>query len=314
MLETLYGALHVPDWPDDLIVRSLRELGEWGAAEASLASVMLEPGETLWDAGAFIGTFALGVARLRTPSLVVAIEANPALSGILSDNLRTLRCPWAAVPAGLGPKQGWLVPAHEVQNNHGATSWRQIEDTDPPPSAVRCVTLPELRRVHGDYDVLKLDLEGMELDAMRSDFPYLKAHHPVLWTECNEEPTSLKLFSAMKRLGYQVLYLGFPACRRANFRASEDLIYPMAYEAALVAGPAERLARLAAQTEMLVPGEDILCRPVETVFDLRRALFDTPRWARAEWLSFSRAELIARLGRLEAKLPLKNFLRAGASD
>ncbi|WP_195759979.1 FkbM family methyltransferase [Paracoccus sp. S-4012] len=308
-LETLYGLMHVPDWSDDLILRSLRQLGEWCAAEAILAGALLEPGDTLWDAGAFLGTFALGVARQTTPGQVVAIEANPDVTGALERNLGLLPCPARLAPCGVGARGGWLGPALEDPQNHGATRYSHAETRPEEGPAIPCRTLADLRAEFGPYDMLKLDLEGMELDALRGDLWYLRDRHPLIWAECNESPESLSLLGGLKWLEYDVLYVAFPAFRKTNHRGTEELIYPMAYEAALVAGPAERLAGLATRAAALVPGEDIICRPIATSFDLRRALFDTPRWARPDWTGLSRAELIARLGRMEKGVALREFLK-----
>lgn len=311
ILDTLYGALRIPDWPDDLIVRSLRQLGEWCAAESNLAAVLLEPGETLWDGGAFLGTFALGVAARSAPARVVAIEANPAVRAALAHNLALLPFPSELVAQGLGARPGWLVPADEDPLNHGATAYRHTENAPGSGPAIRCRSLSELRKTFGDYDFLKLDLEGMELETLRGDLAFLQQRKPVIWTECNERPESLHLLSALKWLKYEVLYVAFPAFRKVNYHRCADLIFPMAYEAALVAAPADRLLRLADQASDLVLGEDILHRPVATAYDLRRALWDTPRWAQAAWVGLSRAELIARLGRISKGQGLKDFLAGG---
>lgn len=307
-LNTLYGMLHLPDWPGDLILRSLEQLGEWCAAEGILAGALLEPGEALWDAGAFLGTFALGASAQGAPGKVLAIEANPAIAEALEHNLVFLPCPAQMVSCGLGARSGWLVPLDEDPQNHGATSYRHSDRPVESGKAIRCRTLAELRAEHGPYDMLKLDLEGMELDALRGDIPFLQEHYPLIWAECNETQDSLTLLGGLKWLGYNVLYVAFPAFRKANYRASKDLIYPMAYEAALVAGPTERLERLAANAAALLPGEDILCRWIKTSLDLRAAMFDTPRWTRPEWIGLSRAELIARLGRVDQGLGLQRFL------
>ncbi len=309
ILDTLYGPLSVPDWPGDLIVRSLRQLGEWCAAETMVASVLLEPGETLYDAGAFLGTFSLGIAMSNAPAQVVAIEANTAVVPALTHNLSLLPGTAKLVSAGLASRSGWLVPTGEDRQNHGATAYRFTEERPSDAAAIQTRTLAQLRQSHGDYDFLKLDLEGMELDALRGDFPFLKERKPVIWAECNESPDSLRLLGALKWLNYDPLYIAFPAFRTANFRGSEDLIYPMAYEAALVAGPADRLQHLAECVQTRAAGEDIICRPIATSFDLRRAMFDTPRWSRNEWTTLSRAELIARLGRSEQSTDMARFLR-----
>jgi FkbM family methyltransferase len=308
-LKTLYGEMCTPEWPDDLIIRSLKQLGEWAAAEPILASYLIEPGETLWDAGAFLGTFALGLAKETRPGRVHAVEANSELEPFLTANLENLPCTTTVSICGLGRKTGWLSVADENLKNHGATAYT-YQPTKPEGDtwACPCQTLAQMRRAQGDYDMIKLDLEGMELDALTGDTKYLKERAPIIWAECNESQDSLKLFSALKWLGYDVLYVAFPAFRTANFNASADLIYPMAYEAALVAAPKARLDALVSAAPQLVPGEDILCRHVETAYELRRAMFDTPRWANAEWIALSRAELIARLGRRDQKTVISNFL------
>lgn len=312
-LDTLYGRLQIPDWPDDLIIRSLKELGEWCAIEPILAASLLEPGETLWDGGAFLGTFALGVAAASRPAHVVAIEANPLLGPALTHNLALLPCPSDLVAKGLGARPCWLVPVDEDASNHGATAYRQSDEVPGTGPAIACETLPGLRARLGDYDVLKLDLEGMELEALRADFAFLRARKPVIWAECNESRDSLDLLGALKWLNYDVLYVAFPAFRKANHRGSADLIFPMAYEAALVAGPADRLNRLAEQASDLAPGEEILLRRIDTAYDLRRALFDTPRWARREWATMTRAELIAQLVRCRNGVKIETFLVSTAT-
>lgn len=309
-LDTRYGAMSAPVWPEDLIVRALRAHGEWGAVETELAARVIRDGCRLWDVGAFLGTFSLGVTQFVTPGAVVAIEANRALLPYLTRNLRRgLPCSAEIVAAGVGARRGWLTPTDATADkvNHGAQAYEYHGAQEgEPDNAVPCFTLAGLRRVHGDYDALKLDIEGAELDALKGDYTYIKENQPVLWIECNETPQSLELLSALRSLGYAPLYLAFPAFRRDNFRGNPDLIHPMAFEAALVAARPGVLDGV----DWQVAGEEIIMRPVMTHGDLRRALFDTPRWSRQDWLELGRAELIARLGRGQRGQTLAEFLRS----
>ncbi|MGV6847914.1 MAG: FkbM family methyltransferase [Marinibacterium sp.] len=326
-IDSLYGPLVVPDRKGDLVLDVLESTGEWAALESALAAALLPPGGALWDAGAFVGTFSLGLARHARPGRVLAIEADPDLAGCLRANLGLLPCRGNVVSAGLGPAAGWLVPARSRDAaNRGADSYRFVPEAPEDPGACPSRTLADLRAEHGDYDLLKLDLEGMELDALRGDMDHLRARHPAIWAECNEDHASLRLMAGLKWAGYGVLYVAFPAVRAQPYRMPGDPVLPMAYEAALVAAAPGPLAAFAAHLDGRRGGEpappgtapipgapaDILCRPVETAFDLRRALFDTPRWGREDWAGLSRAELIARLGRAEQGIDLKTFIPARA--
>jgi len=104
------------------------------------------------------------------------------------------------------------------------------------------------------------------------------------------------------------VYVAFPAFRRLNFLGSDDLIYPMAYEAGLLAASPERLSLLADGPIAHICGEEVIIRPLKSALDLRRAFFDTPRWNRKDWLTLSRPELLARLGRAVKQQTLKDFL------
>lgn len=303
---SLYGPLDLPPWPEDLIVRTLIAHGEWGAAEVELLAPVVPEGAVLWDLGAFLGTFSLGLARRAPLSRVLAVEANPTLAPYLTRNLaRALPCPAEIVSAGVGDQDGWLVPRARADHdtNHGAQDYDLIT-ADPPDGAIPCHSLAALRAEHGDYDMLKLDLEGLEGRVLESDRAYITARKPVIWCECNESPASLALVKQLMSLGYASTYLAFPAFRRANFNGAEDLIYPLAYEAGLLAAPPARLEQLTGE----VAGEDILCKPLRGPMDLRRALYDTPRWGHPDWAGMSRPELIARLGRQARNQPLKTFL------
>lgn len=306
-LDTLYGPLDVPDWPDDLIVEALRSYGEWGAVEARLFAALLPDDTILWDCGAFLGSFTLGVARHRPLAAAVAIEANPELIPYLESNLtRLASCPVTAVAGGLGARQGVLSPqVHEgLKDNHGAQTYTFHEEA-PESRGIPCHTLKILRARHGNYGALKLDIEGMEVDALKGDFAYIKSTKPILWVECNEKPTSLKCLSAMISLGYEVVYIAFPAFRSDNFRGEPNVCYPFAYEAALFAASDEYSVDIAGVRDAF---PDMIMRKVESHRDLKEAMFDTPRWGDRTWQSLSRAELVGKLTRAMRDQTLGNFL------
>ncbi|WP_103333268.1 FkbM family methyltransferase [Pseudotabrizicola formosa] len=312
-VETIYGAITLPDWPHDLIVRSLEDLGEWAYLEQQLLAQLVCRDDVFWDGGAFLGTFGIGVAQIaaqggRPLKRLVAIEPGAELAGALAENLRrNLVCDHSLVSCALGAEAGHLVPAENQTDNRGALEYRKLEGPEAGTllaSGVECQPLWHLRSVHGNYDVLKLDIEGMEVEGIKGDFDYIRDHKPVIWAECNESFNSLLLLEALVAAGYDPVYVAFPAFRQANFRGRAEVPYAMAYEAALLAAPQDRLAAFEASGF----GEDVIVRPVKTSWDLRQALWATPRWADSAWAQASRAELVALLGRMQRGETLGGFL------
>lgn len=306
---SIYGEIDMPDWTEDLICRSLREYGEWAYVEHSLFAMLIAKGDRVWDGGAFLGTFGLGAAQNaaaagRSPSFLLAVEPSPDLAGHLSGNVaRNAPCGAAVETCAIGATEGRLRAKSQPNGNHGATAFVP-EASDGEGPSVACRSLSHLRRQHGDYDCLKLDIEGMELDALRGDFQYIKTHRPVMWIECNESAESLEVLGALKALDYDPLYVAFPAMRKDNFHGNPNMIYPMAYEAALVAAPPERLALLNLDAWQ----GTVIVRPVRTDRDLRQAMWATPRWSMPEWVEMSKPELIALLGRGMRGEQLEDFL------
>ena len=288
----------------DLISRSLSVLGEWCYAEPLLLAPMLNPDDLLYDVGGFLGTFSLGLAGLTPLAQIVAVEGNPLVQPLLKQNLAAnAPCPVMVCSVAVGQREGWLkVDDGAASGNFGATAFVSATATDA--GAVRATTLAHLRKEHGDYSVLKLDIEGMEREALLGDEAYIRKTQPVIWAECNETAASYDLLSALVWLGYEPIYIAFPAFRRKNFNISSDLIYPMAYEAALLAAPAGRLARFTGK----VDSEEPIVRPVRGKHDLRMAMWSTPRWGNTDWASLSRPELYALLGHTMKGTVIEDFL------
>jgi FkbM family methyltransferase len=304
-VSTFYGPLSLPDWNDDLIVRTLRAHGEWSLAEQILLAPLLRPQDAVWDVGGFLGTFGIGLAQLAEapPARLVTVEPNPDLLPYLRANLeRNAPCPHAIATFAIARTTGHLRRRAESEAaNAGAIAY---EDSCAVDGGVESRSLEDLRGEFGHYDVLKLDVEGMENEAIRGDIDYILKRRPVIWAECNESSSHILLLEALCWLKYEPLYVAFPAFRRQNFRHSGEKIFPMAYEAALLAAPADRLASFTGR----VANEEIIVRPVSTSYDLRQALWATPRWSMPQWVDLSRVELVALLGRQQRNEDFGSFL------
>lgn len=308
VVTTRLGALSVPGG-NDLISRFLREFGEWAWLECSFVGGLIPEGARVLDGGAYVGTFALGLAE-RRPELVVAVEANPAVVPLIRHNLQALASDWATLEHGLlGDGETPVNAPHAThKDNLGSTTFAAKTDepdaADTPAADLPLLSLRTLRLRHGDFDLIKLDVEGFELAVLQADAAWLKERKPTLWLECNEDPGVLPLLDFVAGLGYEVHYFAFPSFNPENHRGNPEPIFALAYEAGLLAvrpGTPVTLPLLHERT-----GCDLV--QLRDRQHLRECMWLTPRWGLAEWTALPRSRLLALCSRLHRGQEFRRFL------
>lgn len=312
-LKTIYGVVGVPESPNnDLITTMLDLYGEWSYSESLIASSIARAGDRFWDIGAHLGTFTLGLSNKVDLGSVLAVEPNSDLWGSLRSNLNSnLSIPLHFSKSAVASHSGFGILKFPDAANRGMAEFHLYDSHQLPSNDTTvAMSLMELRGSFGDYDYIKLDIEGMETDALYGDFNFISTNKPVVWAECNENHQSLLLLDLMFSLGYSPVYVAYPSIRIDNFKDNSDLLFPMAYEAALVGASPERLEALSTAAVKDV----CIVRPISCKDDLLHALWDTPRWAQEDWVRLSTPELIARIGRLERREQFSTFLGAESCD
>ena len=73
-IDTRYGVLSAPDGDGDIILEFLSRYGEWAWMEVSFIASLLKPGARVLDAGAFLGTFGLGLGGLVDLALLCCLR------------------------------------------------------------------------------------------------------------------------------------------------------------------------------------------------------------------------------------------------
>lgn len=291
-LETRYGQLEVPDVDHDLIGRFLARYGEWAYDEVRFVATALPKDKALrvFDVGAFVGTFGIGLSQTANVELTTFVEANSALTRILSDNVqRNARGHSIVVDAAVTPAGRELVASYDAQNLGSLSFAPTVESmrvqSDAP---TRFVRLSELVAQSGRVDLIKMDVEGLEYSILDADRSLLEPGGPAFWLECNESPESLELVDLLVGAGLDVYYFAFPAFAPNNFLGNADPIFPWTYEAGLWAnrGSAPILPAVLIQHECIL-------KRIRSREELRHAMWQTPRWAPGDWQNLSRAETVA---------------------
>jgi FkbM family methyltransferase len=298
LVRTVYGPMKVTDTTRDLIGRSLDRFGSWCPLEAQFVSRFVRPDDFLWDCGAYLGTFSLGVQSI-TPVRVLAVEANADVIPLLVENLAAnKRAAYGVANVALGLRNGTARLAESRPDNIGASSFVVADEGPATSSEVKVVPLRDMRAWHGDYTVLKLDIEGAEVEVLKGDADFIRETAPLLWVECNESARSLELADFFLWAGLDPLFVAVPALPSAL-----DGISPEVCEGFLLGGWKRRCEA----AHDLPPGRGFI-RPIASRRDLRQALWDTPRWADAGWEDLGRSQLVARLSRLTLGQKFQDFL------
>jgi FkbM family methyltransferase len=176
--------------------------------ERSFVERFLRPGMTMLDIGAHHGYYTLLASRKVGPSgLVLAVEPSPRERKRLRLHLRMNRCKNVQVESrALGEAEGtaelYLVRGSET----GCNSLRApniAQDTERLSVSVEC--LDRVLQDHGieHVDLIKLDVEGAELSALRGARQLLsKQPRPVILTEVQEIRTRPWGYRALEIVRY----------------------------------------------------------------------------------------------------------------
>lgn len=206
-----HGTFLVP--PNDIYIgRSLELYGEWCEAEVYLFTQLLKPGATVIEAGANVGSHTVPIARAVGPTgTVYAIEMQPFVSQLLSANVMINDVPQARViQAGVGDTVGHL-DVHEIQyagkNNFGGISIEVLQQTDAPTDKIRVQLQPlDSLITVSRLDLLKLDVEHLELATLNGAQTLIETHRPVIYLENDDPADSQALLDFLQPRGYHTYW------------------------------------------------------------------------------------------------------------
>ena len=161
-----------------ILSADLEELG-WHAndqlAEHYVTRLCL-PGKVFVDGGAHIGSITAAVLRNCVGADVVAVEAIPEKAARLAKNFTTVRVESCALAEQTGQATFYV--------DLGNTAWSSlaVNERKVREIIVECCRLDDIN-VNGVVDVLKLDLEGAELGALRGGENLVKQDRPIIMFE-----------------------------------------------------------------------------------------------------------------------------------
>jgi FkbM family methyltransferase len=233
--------LHNPH--DQTIGASLNEYGEWAEEELFLLSHLIERDHVILDLGANVGTHTLAFSRFVGPAgRIIAVDAQPAAFRLLTLNLSMNDVSWAipicALISNTSGNRLVVMDSPELQRNLGSTTFvgntpfsgEQARGAVFVPVAVTTIDALKLERC----DLIKIDVEAMELEALKGAEATLRRFTPVLYYE-QYAANFGEIFSYLRDFGYVLYWHVARPFNRNNFKHATHNIFGVTREVNVLA-------------------------------------------------------------------------------
>lgn len=184
---TRFGGARFPCDPTDRGLPPVVALDfcSYEAKDFSMLLSLVPPGGTLIDVGANIGWYAVHVALADSTARVIALEPVPSsyrylVAAIASNALRNV----TALNAAAAAEPGELVLFVDAGISGAASSAPSTGEAGLTKVTCPAVTIDDLVAQHGGMaHVMKLDIEGAELFALRGASAVLANQRPIVFCE-----------------------------------------------------------------------------------------------------------------------------------
>ncbi len=179
----------------DHIERSVWLHGHWDLGIQRVLEALLRPGDTYLDLGANIGYFALlGSTLVGERGTVVAVEPSTRALRKLTHHLWLNHCRNVlVVSAAAGASWDRAKLSLATEGNIGGSALQESETAARPTESVWVTPMDEwLSPLQLVPRLIKLDLEGFELAALRGLERLIERHHP--WIVCEITDPYLRKF------------------------------------------------------------------------------------------------------------------------
>lgn len=231
-MNILVGAKHgqfIVPANDFTVGSSLVAYGEWEEPQVQTCLRYLEPGDTVLDIGAHLGTFTVPFARKVGPKgRVFALEPQRYLFQLLCGNIALNNMQDSVLPmqVALGREAGSIEVPHYDFNADINSGGLNLRKPIPAEASHETVPMLALDSIGQKAALLKLDIEGMELEVLRGGVNYLQAHRPVCLVEANEESQAADLVEFFSELNYSAHICEEYLFQPANFFGNSRNIFP----------------------------------------------------------------------------------------
>jgi FkbM family methyltransferase len=221
--DSRYGPFIFPN-KDKYIGKSFDLYGEFSYHEVSFLKSLIEPGNVVIDCGANIGGITIPLAqKIGAGGYMVAFEPQQYIYHILCGNVAINNLTNTAVFQRLasnvdGEVRGMPVLNYEAEGNFGDNSTDKVqEDMLCIPVATCTIDNLNLSALH----LIKIDVQGEELDVLNGASESIKRTRPFLYVEAESKEESEKVIEFLERHDYSYFFHRPTLFNRNNFYGNE---------------------------------------------------------------------------------------------
>jgi FkbM family methyltransferase len=223
---------------DQYIGASLRKYGEWSENELTLFQQLVPSGSVVVEGGANVGAHTVGLSKLVGISGTVhAFEPQRLVFQTLCANLALNGCVNVyAYHAALGARSGAvLVPALPPDRpaNFGGVGLQGVATGEPTP--LRRIDELDLRACR----LIKLDVEGMEAEALQGAAQTVQRLRPLLYVENDRPHLQDDLIRLLHSWSYDAYWHVPPYFSKDNFAGDQENIFGQLASVNVAGFPAE---------------------------------------------------------------------------
>jgi hypothetical protein len=192
--------------------KCLELYGEYAESEVAVFAQYVRPGDVALDVGANIGSLTLPLAALvGQAGRVYAYESHPEVFNVLCANLALNQV------RNVRPVNAFVASSPGVQT--GSKYWGEHafigEVWQPRFEQIDALSLPAC-------SLIKIDVDGGELEVLRSAAQTLARCRPVLYFENDVAEKSAPLLRHVLELDYRIYFHRAPIFRPDNFRGNPE--------------------------------------------------------------------------------------------
>lgn len=215
---------------DKYIGRSLLTYGEFSYYEYALLEQICRKDYVLVEVGANIGAHTVALAKhIGSEGKIYAFEAQPEIfkvlcANVINNGLQNVHC----LPIAIGSEIGEISYPfinYDCEENFGAIS---LDLADKIASDERTpVQIKPLDKVINPkrLDVMKIDVEGMEIDVLLGAETIIQQFLPLIYLENDRLEKSASLINILWEFGYDLWWHSPPLFNPENYFNIEDNIF-----------------------------------------------------------------------------------------